>query len=54
MRVLLTIASQLSRIACIAGVVFLAYHEKNGWGWLLLLTFFAGVSITTETSKKSD
>ena len=28
---------KIAIIACVAGVVFLAYHGRDGWGWLIFL-----------------
>jgi hypothetical protein len=25
---------------CLFGALFLAYHEKEGWGWLLFIALF--------------
>lgn len=27
----------LATTACVAGATFLAYHDKEGWGWLVFL-----------------
>ena len=32
----------LGVIACIAGAVYLAYHEKTGWGWLVFTAIVLG------------
>jgi hypothetical protein len=31
------IAANLVSLACVVGAVFLAYHGKEGWGWLLVV-----------------
>jgi hypothetical protein len=32
----------LSAIAAIAGAVFLSYHGKEGWGWLVVVALALG------------
>ncbi len=48
----LVFASVLLRSLCvlaaIAGVVYLAYHQRDGWGWLIFLAVVLGsYSLTT-------
>jgi ABC-type phosphate transport system permease subunit len=39
-------------IACclsVAGAVYLAYHGKDGWGWLIFLALvLGGISVSTK------
>lgn len=48
--ILLIIFVCLMPISCFVGATFLAYHKKEGWGWLI----FAGVLIATSISFKFD
>lgn len=34
------------RLACVVGAIFLMYHGKDGWGWLIFLAIMADVSFT--------
>lgn len=32
----------LASVAAIVGAVFLAYHQRDGWGWLIFLAICIG------------
>lgn len=36
-----------------SGAVYLAYHEKDGWGWCLFCSVMLG-DVTGSTTKKED
>ena len=36
--------AELACLASIAGAVFLAYHGKEGWGWMIALALTTTVS----------
>lgn len=42
--ILLIILAELACLSSIAGSVFLAYHGKEGWGWLIVLALLTAVS----------
>lgn len=44
------ITRSLAAMAAIAGAVFLAWHGKEGWGWLIFLALWLG-GITVSDSK---
>ena len=46
------IATQLGRIACIAGAVILAVNGIGGWGWFLVVAIYSGV--TWEIGKQQE
>ena len=41
--IFLLIVSNLVTIICISAATFLAFHSKEGWGWLLLIAAMFGV-----------
>lgn len=42
----------LAVLAAIGGGVYLAYHDKNGWGWLIFLAVCLGsYSIKADSDK---
>lgn len=34
------VMSRIFDVVAIFGIVFLAYHGKDGWGWLIFLLLF--------------
>jgi hypothetical protein len=38
------LVAELACLASIAGAVFLAYHGKEGWGWMIVLALATVVS----------
>lgn len=32
----------LATLACIGGAVYLMFHDKDGWGWLLFVAVIIG------------
>lgn len=40
--VLIALLRSLSTIAAITGAAYLAYHDKEGWGWMIFLAVFLG------------
>jgi hypothetical protein len=36
--------AQLTCMASIFGAIFLAYHGKDGWGWMIVLAILTAVS----------
>lgn len=48
--VLISVVSKaVATVAAIAGVVFLAYNDKPGWGWLIVVAIVLG-SFTVRTT----
>lgn len=41
------------RAVCFASAAFLAYHDKDGWGWLILAGIVTSIS-SEEKKEKSD
>jgi uncharacterized membrane protein HdeD (DUF308 family) len=39
------IASYIMRGTCFAGAAWLAYHGKDGWGWLIFAGIVTGLSV---------
>ena len=39
----INLAGSAASIVCFAGAAWLAYHDKDGWGWLI----FAGILVHT-------
>ena len=46
---IISFASKIVCLASIAGAVFLAVHEKEGWGWFIFVALVTSVTITKET-----
>jgi len=42
--------SYLMRSVCFGGAAFLAYHDKSGWGWLIVAGLLTGISSETKKS----
>ena len=42
--IILFLVAEMACLASIAGAVFLAYHGKDGWGWLIVLALLTAVS----------
>jgi len=38
----LIVARSIAATAAIAGATFLAYHDKDGWGWLVFVAICIG------------
>jgi hypothetical protein len=36
------IGRSIGTVAAIAGAVFLAYHDRDGWGWLIFVAIMLG------------
>lgn len=51
MTALLLFISNLPSIAAVAGATFLAYHEKAGWGWLIVTAILLASWISTRKEK---
>lgn len=43
------VARSLGAITAISGAIFLAWHGKDGWGWLIFIALWLG-AITVEKS----
>ena len=38
---------EIAMVALVAATIYLAYHKKDGWGWLVFIIFCVGNTYTT-------
>lgn len=43
----------LVAIGCMAAAVYLAVHDKGGWGWFLFVGLLCAGSVSFKSSEKS-
>ncbi len=48
------ILSNVPCIGCIASAAYLAFHDKPGWGWFLLLAAITAHSVSYREKRKSE
>jgi hypothetical protein len=48
------ILSNIPSALCIASAVYLAFHDKPGWGWFLLLAAITAHSVSYRSKRRSE
>jgi len=51
---LANLGGNLVSMACIAGAIYLAVHDKEGWGWFLFVGLVCAGSVNFGKSKDDD
>jgi len=51
---LAVVVANLASICCVLGAIFLAHHDKSGWGWFLVLSLILSHSVKSGRKESNE